>query len=306
VTVTEMTDVRLHAGAMAAFDAAVRAVGPDQWHLPTPNADWDVRTLVNHVVAEARWAVPLLAGRTVVDVGNALDGDLLGEDPPAAWQAARDEALAAVGGTDVETVLVHLSFGDTPALEYLRQLTADYLVHSWDLAVATGTDDRLDPELVDAVAAWFAGQAAAYRGAGAVDAPVPVPEDAGPQRRLLAQFGRDEQVCATAAAVARFSAAFDRRDVDAVMAAMTDDCVFESTAPPDGTRHEGPEAVRAAWAGFFRESADAQFATEEQFVCGDRVVARWRYTWASGHVRGVDVFRVRTGRVAEKLSYVKG
>lgn len=108
------------------------------------------------------------------------------------------------------------------------------------------------------------------------------------------------------AAVARFDAAFGRRDIDAVMAAMTEDCVFESTAPPDGVRHEGQPALRAVWTEFFAASPGAVFETEEQIVCGDRVVARWRYTWDGGHVRGVDVFRVRDGLVAEKLSYVKG
>ena len=306
MTVAEIVDVRLHATALAAFDAVVREVRGDQWQLPTPCADWDVRALVNHVVSEARWTGPLLAGRTVADVGDALAGDLLGEDPPAAWKAARDEALAAAGAPGVGTRVVHLSFGDTPAPEYLRQLTADYLVHTWDLAVTIGGDDRLDPELVAAVTAWFTGQAAAYRSAGAVASPVPVAVDAGAQRRLLAEFGRDEQTSTTAAAVARFNAAFDRRDVDAIMAAMTDDCVFESTTPPDGTRHEGTSAVRAAWNDFFRDSVDARFTEEEQLVCGDRVLLRWCYSWADGHVRGVDLFRVRDGRVAEKLSYVKG
>jgi ketosteroid isomerase-like protein len=111
---------------------------------------------------------------------------------------------------------------------------------------------------------------------------------------------------AALAAVARFDAAFNRQDVDAVLAAMTDDCVFESTAPPDGARYEGQAAVRAAWTEFFASSAGARFETEDQIVCGDRVVARWRYSWPGGHVRGVDVFRVRDGLVAEKLSYVKG
>jgi uncharacterized protein (TIGR03086 family) len=306
MTLTENVDVRRHVEAMAAFEGAVRAVQPDQWQLPTPCADWDVRTLVNHVVGEALWVAPLLAGGTVADVGDALDGDLLGEDPPAAWELARDDALAAIRATDVDARIVHLSFGDTPSLEYLRQLTADYLVHTWDLAVAIGADDRLERELVDAVATWFTAQAAAYRSAGVVASPVSVPDGADAQRRLLGQFGRDEQTWSTAAAVARFSAAFDRRDVDALMATMTDDCVFESTSPPDGTRHAGQPAVRGAWDDFFRSSGDAHFATEEQLVCGDRAMTRWRYTWAEGHVRGVDLFRVRDGRVAEKLSYVKG
>lgn len=110
----------------------------------------------------------------------------------------------------------------------------------------------------------------------------------------------------TSAAVARFADAFAERDVDAVMAAMTADCVFESTAPPDGARGQGQDAVRAMWTAFFRDSADAVFEAEEQIISGDRAVVLWRYTWAGGHVRGVDVFRVRGGLVAEKLSYVKG
>ncbi|HEX7050750.1 MAG TPA: nuclear transport factor 2 family protein [Longimicrobiales bacterium] len=115
----------------------------------------------------------------------------------------------------------------------------------------------------------------------------------------------------TLAVVQRFNEAFNRHDVDAVMEAMTPDCVFENTRPaPDGERFEGAEAVRAYWTSFFRRSPHARFEVEEMFACGDRCVVRWTYTWIRegkpGHVRGVDIFRVRDGRVAEKLSYVKG
>jgi ketosteroid isomerase-like protein len=117
----------------------------------------------------------------------------------------------------------------------------------------------------------------------------------------------DPQTAATLAAVDRFNAAFGRLDVDAVMAAYTDDCVFENTSPaPDGQRVVGAEAVRAFWTAFFRDNPHAQFTAEETFAAGDRCVVRWRYDWGSGHVRGVDLFRVRDGLVAEKLSYVKG
>jgi len=105
-------------------------------------------------------------------------------------------------------------------------------------------------------------------------------------------------------AVARFNVAFDAKDVDAVMAAMTPDCVFEDTTPPDGGRHVGQAAVRAAWEKLF--AGPGSFTTEEVFAVDDRVVARWRYDWGDGHVRGVDVFTVRDGLVAEKLAYVKG
>ena len=122
----------------------------------------------------------------------------------------------------------------------------------------------------------------------------------------------DPETAATIVAVERFNAAFDRHDVEAVMAAMTEDCVFENMSPaPDGERYEGAAAVRAFWEGFFRSSPQAAFEVEEVFAAGDRCVVRWLYRWGDdggrpGHVRGVDVFRVRDGKVAEKLSYVKG
>ncbi len=104
--------------------------------------------------------------------------------------------------------------------------------------------------------------------------------------------------------------AFNAHDVDAVMAAMTDDCVFDSTSPPLGERHEGAAAVRAAWEGFFASSPTAHFDSEEMIVTGDRCVVPWVYTWkddeSEGRVRGVDVIRVRDGLVAEKFAYVKG
>ena len=122
----------------------------------------------------------------------------------------------------------------------------------------------------------------------------------------------DPQTEATIAAVERFNDAFNRHDVDAVMAAMTDDCVFENTSPsPNGERFEGQAAVRDFWERFFRSSPDARFEVEDLFAAGDRCLVRWLYRWGSsneqtGHVRGVDVFRVRDGKVAEKCSYVKG
>jgi ketosteroid isomerase-like protein len=111
----------------------------------------------------------------------------------------------------------------------------------------------------------------------------------------------------TRATVERFNAAFNRHDVPAVMALMTDDCRFEDTQPaPDGTPYVGQAAVRECWRRLFSDSPQATFTAEEIFVCGDRAVVRWQYDWGTGHVRGVDVLRVRDGKVAEKLAYVKG
>jgi ketosteroid isomerase-like protein len=111
--------------------------------------------------------------------------------------------------------------------------------------------------------------------------------------------------------VNRFNEAFNRHDVDAIMALMTDDCVFENTRPvPDGERFVGQAAVRGYWMKLFERSPHARFDAEEIIGMGDRCVVTWVYHWirdgVPGHVRGVDVFKVRDERVAEKLSYVKG
>jgi ketosteroid isomerase-like protein len=106
--------------------------------------------------------------------------------------------------------------------------------------------------------------------------------------------------------VERFGAAWAEHDITTALGMITDDCVFDATGPaPDGVRHVGADQIRQAWQPIF-EDRTSRFDAEETFYAGDRVVQLWRYSWADGHVRGVDVFRVRDGKVAEKLSYVKG
>jgi uncharacterized protein (TIGR02246 family) len=116
----------------------------------------------------------------------------------------------------------------------------------------------------------------------------------------------------TLATMERMEGAINRHDIEAMLAIMTEDCVFENTFPaPDGARHEGSEAIRAAFEAFFHASPQATFETEECFVCGERAVVRWRYRWIdadgkAGHVRGVDLHRLRDGKIAETFAYVKG
>jgi predicted SnoaL-like aldol condensation-catalyzing enzyme len=112
--------------------------------------------------------------------------------------------------------------------------------------------------------------------------------------------------------VLAFNEAFNRHDIPGMMQFMSDDCVFENTFPaPDGEVISGKEAVTRFWQDFFRESPQAHIEIEEIFGLGLRCIMRWKYTWVDaagekGHVRGVDIFRLKDGLISEKLSYVKG
>src|SRR5215470_8977244 len=109
----------------------------------------------------------------------------------------------------------------------------------------------------------------------------------------------DDLARGTLDVVHRFNDAFNRHAVDGVMALMTADCVFENTFPaPDGERFDGAAAVREFWARFFTATPHARFETEEIFAAGDRCVVRWIFHWddRGGHVRGVDVMKVRDSR----------
>ncbi|HVN13544.1 MAG TPA: nuclear transport factor 2 family protein [Kineosporiaceae bacterium] len=106
--------------------------------------------------------------------------------------------------------------------------------------------------------------------------------------------------------IERFHEAFNEHDVPALEGLISEDCMFEDTSPPDGVRHVGRRAVADAWRQFFVASPDAEFEVEEVVTAGDRAVVRWLYRWTDGHVRGVDLMRVRGGLVTESIAYVKG
>ncbi|MCX4750827.1 TIGR03086 family metal-binding protein [Kitasatospora sp. NBC_01287] len=182
--------LRLYAEALASFGRRVPAVARNQWQAPTPCAGWSVRDLVNHVAAEQLWAPELLLGATPAEVGDRFEGDVLGADPAAGWARAAAGARAAFAVPDALALTVHLSYGDRSALDYCTQLTIDLVVHTWDLARATGQDSHLAPELVEfglhEVAPYADRLAATERFA----APVPTAPNADPQTRLLGLVGR--------------------------------------------------------------------------------------------------------------------
>jgi ketosteroid isomerase-like protein len=130
----------------------------------------------------------------------------------------------------------------------------------------------------------------------------------GPVKSEQALQSREQD---TRSAVERFNDAFNRHDIDAVAALLTDDTVFEDTSPsPDGRRVEGKNAVVEFWRGWFAKNSDAHFDAEDVIVSGNRATVLWVYRKLRNgqpwHLRGVDVFTVRDGKIAAKLAYVKG
>jgi uncharacterized protein (TIGR03086 family) len=177
--------------AQNSFSDRVDAVAPDQWEdesLP----GWTVADLVAHLVSEALWVPPLLAGEPVLE-GRFPDdpADLLGTDPLTGWESAADDALSAFAEDDALLRTVHLSRGPTPAAQYILEMTADLTVHAWDLAHATAGDTELDGELVTA-ALVFGEQLPEDGVPGLFAPPLDVSSAARPQTRLLARFGRKE------------------------------------------------------------------------------------------------------------------
>lgn len=171
------------------FLARARQIKPDQWAAATPCIEWDVRALVNHVAGEYLWVRELLDGKTIAEVGGRLDGDVLGSDPLQALTAAHRQALNAVDEPGALDRTVHLSFGDLPAREYAKQMVIDSVIHSWDLARATGGDEMLDPSLVELSYAELLKTAEDWRSGGAFG-PERTAVDSSTQARLLALTGR--------------------------------------------------------------------------------------------------------------------
>jgi uncharacterized protein (TIGR03086 family) len=179
----------LHRRVVEGWQSRVENVPGSAWGERTPCEDWDVRALVNHVVGEQLWTPPIAEGRTVDDVGDRFDGDVLGDDPVATGRRSAKDAIDAADAKLAEGGIVHLSFGDFPIEEYVWQLSTDHLIHGWDLAAATGQDRTMDPDLVEAVAGWFVEREELYRSAGAVGPRRDAGDD--PQSQLLAACGRD-------------------------------------------------------------------------------------------------------------------
>ncbi len=190
MTSTPPTMGELYIRAMSSAAGFVNAVRPDRWHVPTPCTEWDLRVLVTHMASENLWAGELFRGKTIAEVGDRFDGDVLGDDPVGAFNRSVEAATAGVSVPGAMQAVCHLSFGDFAGAEYAKQMFQDLLIHGWDVAKASGRDATLEPALVEACYPISEEMMALAAGSGAFGTAVPVPEEAPKQTRLLALLGR--------------------------------------------------------------------------------------------------------------------
>jgi uncharacterized protein (TIGR03086 family) len=171
------------------FGLRVHSITPDQWDLPTPCAEWTVRDLVDHLITEQLWAAPLLAGKSLGEAERIVNSPTVTEDPVARWDTAAGASRVAFGEPGALDGTVPLSRGQTPASDYLNEMTLDLAIHAWDLGRSIGLTDPLPDDLVD-----YALEQAAALGdlsqTGVFAPAVQTRPDASAQDRLIALTGR--------------------------------------------------------------------------------------------------------------------
>jgi uncharacterized protein (TIGR03086 family) len=179
-----------HERALAHTRRYIEGIADDQWGLDTPCDDWDVREVVSHIVAGNSWAGELGRGRTIEEVGDRLDGDVLGDDVLAAYDESAGAAQGAFAAPGAMEAACAVSYGPVSGAVYAGHRLIDVLIHGWDVAVGTGQDTTLETELVEVCWAVAEPQAELLAGSGAFATDVVAEPDADLQTRLLALLGR--------------------------------------------------------------------------------------------------------------------
>lgn len=150
-----------------------------------------LRDIVNYHAYDSAWVPDVLAGKTIAEVGSAYDGDLLGNDPKGSYRRYSEQAIAATLKLKDPEKVVHLSYGDFPAREYFKHITSFRGFRAYDIARWIGANTTLPPELVQGLWDEILPEIDVWRQIGVFGPPVPVPDDAPLQDRLLGMVGRD-------------------------------------------------------------------------------------------------------------------
>jgi uncharacterized protein (TIGR03086 family) len=168
----------------------VARIPPEQYDLPTPCCDWDVRSVMNHLLG-------VLAMFETIPTGEAdmaaLSSDHVGDDASKAYDALADSTLGAWSTEGVVDNPVSFPGSELPGDFATVMLAGDVFIHGWDLARATGQQVDWNEELAADVLAWHEEAVRRFppelREQG-FDPPVPVPDGADVMTRLIAFVGR--------------------------------------------------------------------------------------------------------------------
>jgi uncharacterized protein (TIGR03086 family) len=183
--------------AQREFGDRVHAITEDQWQVSTPDDEWTVADLVDHLADEHRWAGPLLHGHDLDAAATIVKGMRsypvdggVGANLAEQWNEAAASSADAFSADGALERTVELSRGTTPARNYIGEMIFDLVVHSWDLGVAIGYSESVPADLAEAVysRARHLGDLSA---SGLFAKPVDVPEDAPTIDKLVALTGRD-------------------------------------------------------------------------------------------------------------------
>ena len=185
-----MDIAELHSRALDATRGAIAGVRQGQRAAPTPCQGRDVRALVNHVISGNLQAAELAAGTTISEVGDHLDGDLLGADPLGAYDASAKAAATVFAIPGALKAPCAVSYGPVPGAVYAGHRFIDVLIHGWDVAAATRQDTKLRPALADACPDIVAPQAELLRASGVSGDKIELADASDTQTRLLATPGR--------------------------------------------------------------------------------------------------------------------
>jgi uncharacterized protein (TIGR03086 family) len=184
-----MDPKRLYLYALEEATKVVEQVEPEHMGLPTPDSEWSVHDLLQHITYELAWTADIVAGRTVGEVGDRYDGELLNGDLANAWKDYELAARVAVAGADLHGT-AHLSYADKTVGEYLVEAGNDQLIHAWDLGQAVGVTVRFDEKVADELYQHALARREELLGSGLFAAPVEVPDSANMQTKLLGILGR--------------------------------------------------------------------------------------------------------------------
>jgi hypothetical protein len=193
-----MTEVEVYVLANNQLNKVIQQIKDDQWNLPIPEwfqvgraqGDMTLRTIINYHAYDDIWVSDTLAGKTIAEVGDKYDGDLLGDDPKAKFAEITERGIVAAKDlSDLDTV-VHLTYGDFPAREYFKHITSFRGFRAYDIAKLIGIQPDLPPELVQGLWDEIEPEVEQWRQIGVFGPAIEPPVGADLQTKLFCLCGR--------------------------------------------------------------------------------------------------------------------